>query len=85
MEKYDPTHPDTDDSSSSSAYEDTAFLNSHYVKEDKKRRQMMLLTFFNLFLFVISGMSLTCAVITQRSPSSHSAAKLMDQFGIFCE
>jgi hypothetical protein len=84
MEKYNPLASD-DESRSSSELDRTAILNNQYAQQEKKRRQMMWLTFFNIFLFTISAMALTCAVVSQRSPATHSAAKLMNQFEIFCE
>jgi hypothetical protein len=83
--KYESIRNDNDDTSSSGEYEELAFLKQQYIRDGKKRRQMICLTFFNLFLFTISAMALTCAVVSQRSTSGHSAAKLMDQFGIFCK
>lgn len=85
MEK--PTEPQDyhDDFSSQGDNEKSAFLNSHYVKETARRRGMMYLTFFNLFLFMLSALTLICAVYSQHSKSTYSAAALMDEFGIFCE
>lgn len=83
--KYESIRNGIDDSRSSVEYEEVAFLKQQYIRDDKKRRQMIWLTYFNLFLFTISAMSLVCAVVSQRSISTHSAAKLMDQFGIFCK
>ncbi|KAF2650826.1 hypothetical protein K491DRAFT_608121 [Lophiostoma macrostomum CBS 122681] len=82
MEKYGPLRGD-DESRSSSEVDRTAILNNQYALQEKKRKQMIWLTFFNLFLFSISAMALTCAVVSQRSIATHSAAKLMDQFDIF--
>lgn len=73
MEKY------TDSDS-----ENTAFLNAHIQKqESQRRRSYVYLTLFNLFLFTLSMLSLICAVMSQKDDSGHSAAKLMDQYGIF--
>ncbi|KAF2010408.1 hypothetical protein BU24DRAFT_356206 [Aaosphaeria arxii CBS 175.79] len=44
---------------------------------------MIWLTFFNLFLFVVSALTLICVAFTQRSPSQHHVASLMEQFGVF--
>ena len=84
MEKYNPTPLDSDDSRSSNEYENAAFLNSQVLKDEKKRKQFLWLTFFNMFLFVISALTLVCTTVSQRSPSIHAAAKLMNEFGIFC-
>lgn len=46
---------------------------------------MVYLTLFNLFLFTLSMLSLICAVMSQKDSSGNSVAKLMDQFGLFCE
>lgn len=84
--KYEPAHYDTDDSGSTLVGDDekTAFLNTHFLKEEKRKRGMLWLTLFNLFIFMMSLMTLVCAVFSQKVTSIHSAAKLMDQFGIFC-
>lgn len=81
MEKYN----DSDSLARDSESEDTAFLNTHIQKEDvRRRRSMVYLTLFNLFIFTLSMLSLICAVMSQKDDSGHSAAKLMDQFDIFC-
>ncbi|KAF2122313.1 hypothetical protein BDV96DRAFT_640362 [Lophiotrema nucula] len=74
-----------DDSSSAGDNEKTSFLHDDSVnqKESWIRRNMVLLTFFNLFLFMISALTLLCAVFSQSTTSIHSAAKLMDDFSIF--
>ncbi len=70
----------------SEAEEDAAFLNAQYQKQDaKRRRQYMLLTLFNLFIFIISMLSIICSVMSQKDSSIHEVAKLMDQFGVFCK
>lgn len=71
--------------SSSDDYENAAFLDSSYLKEsdNTKRRNYVYITLFNLFIFTLSMLSLICAVMSQKGSSSHSAAKLMDQFDIF--
>ena len=76
---------DNDDCSTLDGNEQTSFLNGHYEKEAKKKRNLLYLTFFNLFLFMLSALTLICAVFSQKSDSIHSTAKLMDQFGIFCK
>lgn len=54
-------------------------------QESLRRRNYTFLTLLNLFIFTLSMLSLLCAVISQRDISSYDAAKLMDQFGIYCE
>ncbi|KAF2683932.1 hypothetical protein K458DRAFT_442974 [Lentithecium fluviatile CBS 122367] len=44
---------------------------------------MTYLLLANLFVFMISALALVCTVYSQRTKSSHSAAKLMGEFGIF--
>ena len=71
--------------SSSDDYENAALLNSQYTKKDgDRRRNYVWLTLANLFIFTLSMLSLICTVMSQKDSSGHSAAKLMDQFGIFC-
>jgi hypothetical protein len=79
MEKYtDSTAPQPDS-------EDSSFLPTTYPKpETQRRRSLIYLTLFNLFLFTLSMLSLICAVMSQKDTSGHSAAKLMDEFDIFC-
>lgn len=80
MEKY------TDSSSRQSDSENAAFIATQYQRDDTKKRQSFVyLTLFNLFLFTLSMLSLICAVMSQKDTSGHSAAKLMDQFDIFCK
>lgn len=82
MEKYNDSESVPRDSDA----ENTAFLNTHFQEEDvQRRRNMVYLTLFNLFIFTLSMLSLICAVMSQKDDSGHSAAKLMDQFGIFCK
>lgn len=83
MEKYNSTQLDSDDGRSSNDFENVALLNSQYLKDDKRRTQFLWLTFFNLFLFVVSALTLVCTTMSQRSPSKHATAKLMDEFGLF--
>lgn len=79
MEKQTLSASSNDDS------ENAAFLNTSYLKdsESARRRNYVYLTLFNLFIFTLSMLSLICAVMSQKDSSSHSAAKLMDQFDIF--
>lgn len=82
MEKYN----DAESISQMSDSENTSFLNTQYLKEDsQRRRNYVYLTLFNLFIFTLSMLSLICAVMSQKDDSGHSAAKLMDQFDVFCE
>ncbi|KAF1992928.1 hypothetical protein P154DRAFT_557963 [Amniculicola lignicola CBS 123094] len=81
--KYENAPYNDDESRTSGEYEKAAFLNSQYMRESRQKRQMMWLTFINLFVFVVSAMTLVCAIFSQRSTSSHSVAKLMDQFDIY--
>lgn len=71
--------------SSNDDYENAAFLNTSYLKDSEttRRRNYVYLTLFNLFIFTLSMLSLICAVMSQKDNSTHSAAKLMDQFDIF--
>ena len=79
MEKY------TDSSSSQGDAENTALITTPYQSDDRQRRRSYIyLTLFNLFLFTVSMLSLLCSVMSQKDYSGHSAAKLMDQFDIFC-
>jgi hypothetical protein len=79
MEKY------TDSSSSQGDSENTAFITTQYQRDDRQRRKSYIyLTLFNLFLFTLSMLSLICSVMSQKDFSGHSAAKLMDQFDVFC-
>jgi hypothetical protein len=79
MEKY------TDSSSSQGDSENTAFITTPYQQDERQRRRSYVyLTLFNLFLFTLSMLSLICSVMSQKDYSGNSAAKLMDQFDIFC-
>lgn len=62
--------------------ENAAFLNPSHLKDPNppRRKTHLYLTLFNLFLFTLSLLSLTCTA-TRRSPQS--AAKLMSQYQIF--
>jgi hypothetical protein len=83
MEKYnDSTSPSRDVSD----FENASLLNTNYQKQEtQRRRNYVWLTLANLFIFTLSMLSLICAVMSQKDTSGYSAAKLMDQFGIFCE
>jgi hypothetical protein len=85
MEKYNLSQLDSEDSRSSSDYEKMTFLNKHFVKETRGSRGMLWLSLLNLFFFMLSAMTLVCAVFSQRSTSTHSAAQLMNQFGLTCK
>lgn len=83
MEKYNDSPSSQDDSIE---FESAALLNTQYLKQEtQRRRNYIFLTLFNLFIFTLSMLSLICAVVSQKDSSSYDAAKLMDQFGIFCE
>jgi hypothetical protein len=75
----------TINASSDGDYETAAFLNPSHLKDSSTTRRLnyVYLTLFNLFIFTLSMLSLICAVMSQKDNSSHSAAKLMDQFDIF--
>lgn len=64
--------------------ETTSFLNSNHIKETARRKGLNYLLLANLFVFVMSALTLVCAVYSQRSQSTYSAARLMDEFGVFC-
>ncbi|KAF1912993.1 hypothetical protein BDU57DRAFT_589758 [Ampelomyces quisqualis] len=81
MEKYADSPSASRDASD---YEGAALLTANYMKqESERRRNYVYLTLFNLFIFTLSMLSLICAVMSQKDTSSYSAAKLMDQFGIY--
>lgn len=80
MEKYADNHSQDADSESA-----TLIASESLRDETSQRRQNFVwLTLLNLFIFVISMLSMVCTVMTQRDPSGNTAAQLMDQFGIFC-
>jgi hypothetical protein len=82
MEKYNDS-PST--SQGSSDFENASLLNTNYMKQEtQRRRNYVWLTLANLFVFTLSMLSLICAVMSQKDTSAYGAAKLMDQFGIFC-
>ena len=64
--------------------ETTSFLNKDHIKETARRKGMTYLLLGNLFVFTMSLLTLVCAVYSQRSRSTYSAARLMDEFGVFC-
>ncbi|KAJ5028235.1 hypothetical protein J3E71DRAFT_379162 [Bipolaris maydis] len=79
MEKYADTHSQDVDSESA-----TLIASESLHDETSQRRQNFVwLTLFNLFIFVISMLSMVCTVMSQRDPSGNTAAQLMDQFGVF--
>jgi hypothetical protein len=82
MEKYtDATSPSQD----ASDFENASLLDSTHTKQEtERRRNYIYLTLFNLFIFTLSMLSLICAVMSQKDSSSNSAAKLMDEFNLFC-
>ena len=83
MEKYNDS---TSSQADPSDFENTALLNTQHHKQETQRRQNYIyLTLFNLFIFTLSMLSLICAVMSQKDISAYDAAKLMDEFGIFCE
>ncbi|EMD62336.1 hypothetical protein COCSADRAFT_172810 [Bipolaris sorokiniana ND90Pr] len=79
MEKYADTHSQDADS------ENATLISSESLRDEKsqRRQNFVWLTLFNLFIFVISMLSMVCTVMSQRDPSGNTAAQLMDQFGIF--
>lgn len=64
--------------------ETTSFLNKDAIKETARRKGMTYLLLGNLFVFTMSLLTLVCAVYSQRSRSTYSASRLMDEFGVFC-
>jgi hypothetical protein len=85
MEKFTDNSPSSPQDSAPD-YEASSLLNTHYIKQDaQRRRNYVYLTLFNLFIFTLSMLSLICAVMSQKDSSGHSAAKLMDEFGITCK
>lgn len=83
MEKQTQNEVDYDDLSSQDG-ETTSFLNRDHVKEVAKKRGMTYLLLANLFVFMLSALTLVCAVYSQNSQPKYLAARLMDEFGIFC-
>ncbi|KAJ4353555.1 uncharacterized protein N0V89_005285 [Didymosphaeria variabile] len=63
--------------------ETTSFLDRNHFKESAKRKGMTYLLLANLFVFTMSLLTLICAVYAQKSQSTYSAARLMDEFGVF--
>ena len=82
MEKYN----DSDSMRAADADESTAFLGARLAKEEPQRRRQtyVCITLVNLFFFMLSSLSLLCSVMSQKRSSDHAAAKLMDQFEIYC-
>jgi hypothetical protein len=81
MEKYTDTSLP-----SPSTFESTTLLSTNHIQpETLRRRNYLYLTLANLFIFTLSMISLICAVMSQKDSSGYDAAKLMDQFGIYCE
>ncbi|EUC46313.1 hypothetical protein COCMIDRAFT_93221 [Bipolaris oryzae ATCC 44560] len=79
MEKYADTHSQDADSESA-----TLIASESLRDETSQRRQNFVwLTLFNLFIFVISMLSMVCTVMSQRDPSGNTAAQLMDQFDVY--
>lgn len=83
MEKQAHNDAEYDDFSSQDG-ETTSFLNRDYIKETARRKGMTYLLLANLFVFIMSALTLVCAVYSQKSQSTYSAARLMDEFGVFC-
>lgn len=81
MEKY----TDTSSHAPESDCEDASLITPpQYEREEKKRRQSYIyITLLNLFIFTISMLSLTCAVMSQRQAPSTSFAKFMDEHHAF--
>ncbi|KAF1976489.1 hypothetical protein BU23DRAFT_501530 [Bimuria novae-zelandiae CBS 107.79] len=63
--------------------ETTSFLNKDHAKEIVRKKGMTYVLLANLFVFTMSLLTLVCAVYSQRSQSTYSAARLMDEFGVF--
>lgn len=82
MEKQSQNEVDYDDFKQED--ETTSFLNTNHIKETTRRKGMTYILLANLFIFTLSLLTLVCAVYSQRSQSVYSAARLMDEFGVFC-
>jgi hypothetical protein len=82
-EKRDQNDVEYDDFSSQDG-ETTSFLNKNHPTETARRKGMTYLLLANLFVFVMSALTLVCAIYSQTSQSTYSAARLMDEFGVFC-
>lgn len=82
MEKQPQNDADYDDFKQED--ETTSFLNGGQIKETARRKGMTYLLLANLFIFTMSLLTLVCAVYSQRSQSVYAAARLMDEFGVFC-
>ena len=83
LEKQTQNEVEYDDFSSQDG-ETTSFLNRDHIKETARRKGMTYLLLANLFVFMLSALTLVCAVYSQNSQSTYSAARLMDEFGVFC-
>ncbi|KAF9730930.1 hypothetical protein PMIN04_004014 [Paraphaeosphaeria minitans] len=82
VEKQTQDDVEYDDFSSQDG-ETTSFLNRDLIKETARRKGMTYLLLANLFMFTMSMLTLICAIYSQRSQSTYSAARLMDEFGVF--
>lgn len=82
MEKQSQNEVDYDDFKQED--ETTSFLNTDHIKETTRRKGMTYMLLANLFIFTLSLLTLVCAVYSQRSQSVYSAARLMDEFGVYC-
>jgi len=83
MEKQTQNENEYDDFSSRGD-ETTGFLSQSHVTETARRKGMTYMLLGNLFVFIMSTLTLICAVYSQRSQSTYSAARLMDEFGVYC-
>lgn len=83
VEKHSQNDAEYDDFSSQDG-ETTSFLNRDHIKETARRKGMTYLLLANLFIFTMSMLTLICAVYSQKSQSTYAAARLMDEFGVFC-
>lgn len=72
------------DDASSQGDENTSFLNGS-VKETVRRSSIKYLLLANLFVFMMSALTLVCAIYMQHSKASYTTAGLMDEFGLFCK
>lgn len=84
MEKNTRNSADYEDVVSQADNERTSFLDADYIKETARRKGLTYILLANLFIFMMSALTLVCAVYSQHAQSTYSAAKLMDDFGIFC-
>ncbi|PVI01829.1 hypothetical protein DM02DRAFT_524101 [Periconia macrospinosa] len=70
------------DDASSHGDENTSFLNNS-VKDTVRRNSIKYLLLANLFFFVMSALTLVCAIYMQHSKASYTTAGLLDEFGLF--